>query len=143
MAVVKQGRGKPVTLFAPGGFGDDLASRMRYASRVAGTKLGFAYEQSGYFEACARIRRQAERDAAEARALATAHAATQAIGFSRGARALVGVVADGPCPFERIALVIPPGATPAAPRCCGRGTPLNMMQLTLARSITAWLFSSP
>ncbi len=65
MAVVKRGRGKPFTLFAPGGQGEDLEARMRYADEVPGTKIGFAYENSGDFEALARVRRQAERDAAE------------------------------------------------------------------------------
>src|SRR4051794_7149504 len=102
MTVLRQGRGEPRTLFVPGGSGDALAQRMRYADRVAGTRVGFAYEQSGHFEGLAGIRREAERDAAEARAVAAAHAATQAIGFSRGARALVGVLADGgPRLFDR------------------------------------------
>jgi hypothetical protein len=55
-----------VTLFVPGGQGENLVDRMRYIDRVAGTKIGFDYEQSGYFEACAHLRRQAERDAAYA-----------------------------------------------------------------------------
>jgi hypothetical protein len=96
-------------LFAPGGDGENLAHRMRYAERVKGTKVGFAYEQSGHFEAFARMRRQAERDAAEVRALAEEHGATRAIGFSRGARAIVGALAEDAALFERIALVIPPG----------------------------------
>jgi len=113
MAVVKQGRGQPFTLFAPGGLGEELANRMRYAKRVPGTKVGFAYEQSGHFESIAHLRRQAERDAAEARAVATEYSTTQAIGFSRGARALVGVLADGPAPFQRLALILPPGGAAA------------------------------
>jgi hypothetical protein len=86
---------------------------MRYADRVAGTKIGFAYEGSGYFDACAHLRRQAERDAAEVRALADEHHAGQAIGFSRGARAIVGALAEDPGMFQRIVLVIPPGGTAA------------------------------
>lgn len=103
--VLKSGRGQPRTLFAPGGEGENLSHRMRYADRVKGTKIGFAYEQSGHFEGFARIRRQADRDAAEVRAVAT----TRAIGFSRGARAIVGALAEDAKLFERIALVIPPG----------------------------------
>lgn len=62
--ILKFGRGRPRTVFAPGGDGDNLAGRMSYAQRVAGTKIGFPYEHSGHFEDFARIRRQAERDAA-------------------------------------------------------------------------------
>lgn len=113
MGVVKQGRGSPVTLFAPGGEGENLVQRMRYAGQVAGTTIGFAWEHSGHFDACARIRRKAERDAAEVRAAATEHRASQAIGFSRGARAIVGALAEGPSPFARIVLAIPPGGSAA------------------------------
>ncbi len=107
--VLKSGRGQPRTLFAPGGDGENLSHRMRYADRVKGTKIGFAYEQSGHFEGFARIRRQADRDAAEVRAVANEHRATRAIGFSRGARAIVGALAEDARLFERIALVIPAG----------------------------------
>jgi hypothetical protein len=86
---------------------------MRYTDRVAGTKIGFAYEQSGHFEGVAGVRRQAERDAAEVSALASEHQVTRAVGFSRGARAIVGALAEGPSLFERIALVIPPGGRAA------------------------------
>jgi hypothetical protein len=113
VGVVKRGRGKPFTLFAPGGQGEDLETRMRYADQVPGTKIGFAYENSGHFEPLARIGRQAERDAAEARAVASHHQVTQAIGFSRGARAIVGALAEDPALFERVALVIPPGGRAA------------------------------
>lgn len=113
MALLKTGRGQPVTLFAPGGDGDHLSQRMSYADRVRGTKVGFAYEQSDYFDAVAGIRRQADRDAAEVHAVATAHGITRAIGFSRGARAIVGAIAEHPGQFERVALVIPPGGRAA------------------------------
>jgi hypothetical protein len=114
MGVVKRGRGKPFTLFAPGGQGEDLETRMRYADQVPGTKIGFAYEGSGYFGTLAPIRRQAERDAAEARAIVNDHhQVTQAIGFSRGARAIVGVLAEDPALFERVALITPPGGNAA------------------------------
>ncbi len=113
MGIVKCGRGRPFTLFAPGGQGDDLEARMRYADQVPGTKIGFAYESSGHFEAFARIRREAERDAAEARAVASDHQVSQAIGFSRGARAIVGALAEDPALFERVALLIPPGGSAA------------------------------
>jgi pimeloyl-ACP methyl ester carboxylesterase len=86
---------------------------MRYADRVPGTKIGFAYGGSGHAEGLARIRRQAERDAAEARAVANEYQVTQAIGFSRGARAVVGALADGPALFERVVLVAPPSGRAA------------------------------
>jgi hypothetical protein len=38
---------------------------------------------------------------------------TQAIGFSRGARAIVGALAEDPALFERVALIIPPGGNAA------------------------------
>ena len=108
MSVLKLGRGKPLTLFAPGGNGENLDGRMSYADRVKGTRIGFAYEASGHFESVAGIRRQADRDAAEIRALAAEYKVKRAIGFSRGARAIVGALAEEPALFDRIALVIPP-----------------------------------
>ena len=111
MGTVRRGRGRPLTLFAPGGDGDNLAQRMRYVDRITGTKVGFAYEQSGHFESVAHIRRQAERDAGEVRAIAEARSIERAVGFSRGARAIVGALADKPDLFQRVALVIPPGGT--------------------------------
>jgi pimeloyl-ACP methyl ester carboxylesterase len=111
MGILRRGRGRPLTLFAPGGDGDHLAERMRYADRIAGTKLGFAYEQSGHFDSVAHIRRRAERDAGEVVALAEAHGIDRAVGFSRGARAIVGALAERPTVFRRVALVIPPGGT--------------------------------
>jgi hypothetical protein len=109
VGVVKSGRGQPLTLFAPGGNGERLVHRTRYADRVKGTKIGFAYERSGHFEALARVRRQAERDAGEVRAVADEHHITRAIGFSRAARAIAGALAEDESLFERVALVLPPG----------------------------------
>ena len=42
VGVVKRGRGRPLTLFAPGGHGENLDIRMQEADRVPGTKIGFA-----------------------------------------------------------------------------------------------------
>ncbi len=84
MSIVKLGRGKPFTVFAPGGNGDNLAGRMSCADGVTGTKIGFAYEHSGHFESIARIRRQADRDAAEVLALANEHKIQRAVGFPEG-----------------------------------------------------------
>jgi hypothetical protein len=108
VSLVELGRGRLRILFAPGGQGENLEARMRYALGVKGTMIGFVYEESGHFGGVAHIRRQADRDAAEVRALATEHRTTQAIGFSRGARAIVGSLAEGEGLFRRIALVIPP-----------------------------------
>jgi hypothetical protein len=113
VGVVKRGRGRPFTLFAPGGQGEDLETRMQYADQVKGTKIGFAYEKSGHFQPLARTGREADRDAAEARAVASDHQVTQAIGFSRGARAVVGALAEDAALFKRVALVIPPGGSAA------------------------------
>jgi hypothetical protein len=88
VGVLKRGRGRPFTLFAPGGQGEDLETRMQYADQVKGTKIGFVYEHSGHFEPLAHIRREAERDAAEA-------------------------LAEDQALFERVALVIPPGGRAA------------------------------
>ena len=113
MGTVRRGHGRPLTLFVPGGEGENLVDRMRYTDRVAGTTIGFAYEQSGHFEAAAAIRRQADRDAAEVRAVACEHDVRRAVGLSRGARAIVGALAEGPDLFERVALVLPPGGRAA------------------------------
>ena len=121
--MVKRGRGRPFTLFAPGGQGEDLEARMRYADQVPGTKIGFAYEHSGHFEPLAPIRRQAERDAAEARAVASDYQATQAIGFSRGARAIVGALAEDPALFDA-------GRTCSPAWWERRGQVLRLAQLT-------------
>ena len=71
--------------------------------------IGFVYEDPDRFARVAHLRRQADRDAAEVRLLARQHRTAQAIGFSRGARAIVGALANDANLFERIALVIPPG----------------------------------
>ena len=86
---------------------------MSYAKGVEGTTIGFVYGQSGQFAEVQHIRRQADRDAAEVRAVAHAHRATRAVGFSRGARAIVGALAEDAGLFERIVLAIPPGGTAA------------------------------
>ncbi|MEQ7124183.1 hypothetical protein ABN034_06630 [Actinopolymorpha sp. B11F2] len=39
--------------------------------------------------------------------------ATQAVGMSRGARAILGVLAEEPGRFDRVALILPPGGTAA------------------------------
>jgi hypothetical protein len=76
---------------------------------VRGTRLSFYHEESGHFDRVPPLRRQAERDAEEARLVADAGGATRALGISRGARALVGMLARDPGRFERVVLVVPPG----------------------------------
>jgi hypothetical protein len=102
-------------VIAPGGVtGEKRAEVVQgLAVSVSGTKISFDYEHSGHFDRCANIRREAERDAAELLALANEHNATRAIGISRGARAVVGVLAEDVARFERIVLVLPPGGTAA------------------------------
>jgi nucleotide-binding universal stress UspA family protein len=86
-----------------------IAAMRWFAQNVRGTRLSFYYEESGHFDRLPPLRRQAERDAEEARAVADAGGATQAVGVSRGARALAGLLAKDPGRFERVVLVVPPG----------------------------------
>ena len=112
MGLVRAGRGKPVTLFAPGEFHDygrAIAQLQEAAAGVRGTRLLFDYEQSGFFDEVPPLRRQAERDAVEVLTVAKHGKATRALGISRGARAVLGAVAEEPAAFERIVLVSPPG----------------------------------
>ena len=112
MTLVRVGRGRPVTVFAPGEFHDEpraIAQLRDAAEGVRGTRILFDYERSGYFDDLPRIRRQAERDAAELLAVAHAHSASRAMGISRGARAVLGAVADEPALLERVVLALPPG----------------------------------
>ena len=112
MGFVRVGRGQPVTLFAPGEFREPdqgIAQLQHAAADVRGTRLLFYYEQSGYFPEVPPLRRQAERDAAEVLALTHGRRATRALGISRGARAVLGALADDPTAFERVVLVLPPG----------------------------------
>jgi pimeloyl-ACP methyl ester carboxylesterase len=108
--IVRRGRGRPVTVIAPGGVtGEKRAERIQlYGEGVAGTRVSFDYQQSGHFELFAKVRREAERDAGEVLAVAKEHKATRAIGVSRGARAVLGVMADEPERFERVVLLLPP-----------------------------------
>lgn len=93
MTVLRAGRGRPVTLFVPGeGRGPSpsapmIAAVRWFAQDVRGTRLSFYYEESGHFDRVPPLRRQAERDAEEARVVADAGGATRALGISRGARA--------------------------------------------------------
>ncbi|MGW5365781.1 hypothetical protein [Actinopolymorpha pittospori] len=80
-----------------------------FGQHVRGTRLSFYYEESGHFDRLPKLRRQADRDAEEARAVADSGRATRALGISRGARALAGLLAHDPGRFERVVLVVPPG----------------------------------
>jgi hypothetical protein len=102
-------------LFLPGGGREPshtapiLDALRWFAQDVRGTRLSFYYEDSGHFDRLPPLRRQAERDAAEARVVADAGGASQALGISRGARALAGLLAQDPGRFDRVVLVVPPG----------------------------------
>lgn len=112
MSVVRSGRGRPLTVLAPGGYGHgapvDVIREWTDALPIGGTKLFFQYERSGHLERAPRIRRQADRDASEVSAIVRAGGATRAIGFSRGARAVVGALVRDPGCLERVVLVWPP-----------------------------------
>lgn len=111
---VTDGSGRPVTLFAAGGDGAGNFDWARaWSADVGGTRAFFRYGEVEPWAPGKPPRREAERDAAEARAVADQSGATYAVGVSRGARALVGILADDPARFDRIVLVIPPGGTAA------------------------------
>src|SRR5947209_14212043 len=112
MAFVTVGRGRPVTVLAPGEFHDrevGLDQLQQLAADVRGTRLLFYYERSGHFDEVPPLRRQADRDAAEVLALAGAARASRAAGISRGARAVLGALAEEPAGFDKVALILPPG----------------------------------
>src|SRR5438270_7960046 len=99
MSAVRLGRGRPLTLFAPGEFRDPesgIDQLQQLAADVRGTRLLFYYERSGHFDEVPPLRRQADRDAAEVLALAGAARASRAAGISRGARAVLGALAEEP-----------------------------------------------
>jgi len=109
MSVARKGRGHPVTVFAPGHGRAVEVTEDWVRGLVPGTKLFFEYERSGHFERTREIRRKADRDAFEVCAVAEEGRATRAVGFSRGARAVVGALVRDPGCFERVVLVWPPG----------------------------------
>ncbi len=105
---------EPVTLLVPGGRGSLPAATILNGVRwfgegIRGVQETFYYGESGDFDNLPPLRREGERDAAETRAVADASGATRALGISRGARALVGLLAQDPGRFERVVLVVPPG----------------------------------
>lgn len=109
MGVARKGRGQPVTVFAPGhGRAVDVTQEWIRGLGIEGTRLFFEYEHSGHFDETRGVRRQADRDAVETAAVARAGRATQAVGFSRGARAVVGALARERGLFRRAVLVWPP-----------------------------------
>jgi len=112
LPVVKRGSGKPVTLIAVGGSGvGNLGQVDFWGDGIDGVVVGFGYGSVAPWAASKPPRREAERDAAEAQAVADRYEATLAVGSSRGARALLGVLAEGFRGFERLVLAIPPGGT--------------------------------
>lgn len=110
MSAVRRGRGRPVTVFAPGhGRSVEVSEQWVKGLGIKGTRLFFEYERSGYLDLPRGIRRQADRDAFEVCAVAEEGGATRAVGFSRGARAVVGAMIRDVGRFERVVLVWPPG----------------------------------
>jgi hypothetical protein len=108
VTVLISGRGKPVTIIARGG-SSRASDALRYYQAVCGRRVSFDYEESGHFESVAKRRREAERDAGELVAVAADLGASRAVGASRGARAVVGGMAERPHLFERVVLLLPPG----------------------------------
>ena len=112
--MVERGSGAPVTLIAVGGPGAGQIGQLDFwGAGLAGTAVSFEYGTVAPWTGDRPPRREAERDAAEALAAARRTNATRAIGSSRGARALVGTLAEGFRGFERVALALPPGGTAA------------------------------
>jgi hypothetical protein len=94
-----------------------IAAMRCFAHDVRGRRLSFHYEESGQLDRVQPLRRQADRDAQESRLVADSGRATRALGISRGARAIAGLLARDTGRFERVVLVVPPGAlTPRPPR---------------------------
>lgn len=113
-AVVQDGFGDPVTVFASGGFGGGNFEGIRHwGAGVRGTRAFFRYGGIEPWAPGRPPRRGAERDAAELRAAADQSGATCAVGMSRGTCALLGVLADDTARFDRVVLVIPPAGTAA------------------------------
>ena len=109
MGVARKGRGMPVTVFAPGhGRAVEVTQEWVRGLGIEGTRLFFEFEHSGFFDHTRGVRRRADRDAVETVAVARAGGATQAVGFSRGARAVVGALVREPGLFRRVVLVWPP-----------------------------------
>jgi pimeloyl-ACP methyl ester carboxylesterase len=115
---VRRGRGRPVTVFASGQ-GAEIADTEALAAGVRGTRLFFEYDRVAPWAATdlapppRRPRREADRDADELLAVADHYGASRAVGISRGARAVIGALAEEPDRFERVALVLPPGGNAA------------------------------
>ena len=118
MTVLRKGRGEPVTILAAGDRAT-IAHIEEVAVGLDGTQVYFDYDSVAPWAAtdrvapAARPRREADRDADEVRAVADDHQASQAIGISRGARAVLGVLTQQADRFNRIALLLPPGGRAA------------------------------
>jgi hypothetical protein len=111
---VRRGRGRPITVFASGQ-GAEIADTEALAAGVRGTQAFFEYDSVAPWAASdvapspRRPRREADRDADEVLAVADHYGASRAVGISRGARAIIGALAEEPDRFDRVALVLPPG----------------------------------
>ncbi len=99
------GGGAPVTVFAHG-LGGSAAETRPLASRVAGTRVLMDFRGHGASGALADGWDYALL-AQDLAAVADATGATQAVGLSVGAGALLRLVSTDPCRFARLALVMP------------------------------------
>jgi 3-oxoadipate enol-lactonase len=103
--VVVLGEGGPVTVFAHG-LGGSVAETRPLATRVAGTRVLFDFPGHG---GSADLARGWDYDLLADSLLAVADAfdATQAVGLSMGAGALLRALSRGPGRFDRLAFVLP------------------------------------
>jgi 3-oxoadipate enol-lactonase len=96
------GAGVPVTVFAPG-LGASLAETRPFGSGVPGTRAFLSFRGLTYADLAGEVDQAADHAAA-----------TQALGVSLGAGAIMRLLAGSPDRFERVVLVLP--ASLAAPR---------------------------
>lgn len=112
--IVTAGAGEPIIVCAAGGIGAGNFDWMRsWTADFPGTQACFEYGTVEPWLPGRPPRRGAERDAAEARAVADKTGATRAVGVSRGTFAIAGVLADDADRFDRVVLVIPAAGTAA------------------------------
>ncbi len=145
------GAGAPVTVFAHGLAGS-IADTRPLASAVTGTRVFFQFRGHGRSAAPAGAWSFAEL-AADLAGVATAHAATRALGVSLGAGALCRLLTADPTRFERLVFFLPAALdTPPAPASRDRFDTLltaltsgdaARVELLLADDVPAALAASP
>jgi 3-oxoadipate enol-lactonase len=105
-AVQVHGTGPPVTVFA-GGLGAAIAETRVLGSGVAGARVFFDFRGHGAAGDPADGDWSYAALTGDLREVADAYGATRALGVSMGAAALLGVLADTPERFERVAFYLP------------------------------------